>query len=42
MIDNIIKYKCVQRIILHIILLNIVEHCRSKKQGAWYFFIKRQ
>ena len=25
MIDNIIKYKCVQRIILRIILLNIVN-----------------
>ena len=34
MFDNIIKYKCVQRIILHILLLTIVKHCRYKKQGA--------
>ena len=33
MIDNIIKYKCVQRIILHIILLNIVNIVVLKNKG---------
>ena len=31
MFDNIIKYKCVQRIILHPLLSIIVKHCRLKK-----------